>query len=106
MYAIRSYYDYPTGHMIISETIPSRDRGRIILSAFGFQALGAMAGAAVGYLCLAEDPSQSAWRTMYATAVLPALFVLLGRFFIPDSPVWLASRNRAEEAERHSYNFV
>ena len=93
--------DYPTGHMIISETIPSRDRGKIIISAFGFQAFGAMAGAAVGYLCLYESPSPGAWRLMYAVAAGPALVALAGRFFIPDSPAWLVSRDRTEEARRH-----
>ncbi len=94
--------DYPTAHMILSETIPSRDRGRLILSAFGFQALGAMAGAAVGYLALYENPDLGAWRLMYATAVIPAILTLYGRFFIPDSPAWLAARCRIKEAERQT----
>ena len=34
--------DYPTAHLIISESIPSTDRGRLVLGAFGFQALGAL----------------------------------------------------------------
>jgi MFS transporter, putative metabolite transport protein len=94
--------DYPTAHMILSETIPSRDRGRLILSAFGFQALGAMAGAALGYLALYENPDIGAWRFMYGAAVLPALMVLYGRFHIPDSPAWLAARRRIKEAERQT----
>jgi MFS family permease len=31
--------DYPTAHLIISESIPSRIRGRMVLAAFGFQAV-------------------------------------------------------------------
>jgi MFS family permease len=34
--------DYPTAHMIISENIPSVSRGRLVLGAFAFQAIGAM----------------------------------------------------------------
>ena len=30
--------DYPTAHLVIAESIPSRMRGRLILGAFGFQA--------------------------------------------------------------------
>jgi hypothetical protein len=35
---------------------------------------------------------------MYATAVVPALLVLLGRFFIPQSSQWLMSRGHPEQA--------
>ncbi|HEY2541321.1 MAG TPA: MFS transporter, partial [Stellaceae bacterium] len=34
--------DYPTAHMIISENIQSGARGRLVLGAFAFQAVGAM----------------------------------------------------------------
>jgi putative MFS transporter len=33
--------DYPTAHLIISGSTPSRIRGRMVLGAFGFQAVGA-----------------------------------------------------------------
>src|SRR5271170_2904166 len=42
--------DYPTAHMIISENIPSSSRGRLVLGAFAFQAVGAMSGIAIGAL--------------------------------------------------------
>jgi len=54
--------DYPTAHMIISENIPSATRGRLVLAAFGFQALGALAGTAVGFLVLSSLADLSAWR--------------------------------------------
>ncbi len=41
--------DYPTAHLVISESIPSQYRGRLVLSAFGFQAVGAIAGTALGF---------------------------------------------------------
>jgi len=92
--------DYPTAHLIISESIPSRDRGRLVLGAFGFQALGALTGTAVGYLILKNIPEIVAWRWMYATAILPAAIVLVGRFFVTESAPWLFSRGRHEEAKR------
>lgn len=91
--------DYPTAHMIISESIPSVDRGRLVLSAFAFQAVGALVGTAIGYLILYKAPELTAWRYMYATAIIPAILVLVGRFFIPDSGHWLVSRGRIKEAE-------
>jgi MFS transporter, putative metabolite transport protein len=92
--------DYPTAHMIISENIPSTNRGRLVLGAFAFQALGAIAGTGVGCLVLTLTPTLSAWRWMYATALLPALAVTIGRFFIIESANWLIIRGAHQEAEK------
>jgi MFS family permease len=91
--------DYPTAHLIISESIPSRIRGRMVLGAFGFQAVGGLAGTAVGFLILFENPQIEAWRWMYASTLLLAVPVTVGRFFIVQSPLWLVFRGRVEEAE-------
>ncbi|WP_421994860.1 MFS transporter [Reyranella sp.] len=91
--------DYPTAHMIISESIATKDRGRLVLSAFAFQAVGALVGTGVGYLILANLPEISAWRWMYATAIVPAILVTLARLTISDSGHWLMSQGRQAEAE-------
>jgi putative MFS transporter len=91
--------DYPTAHLVISESIASRDRGKLVLSAFAFQAVGALVGTVVGYLILANYPHISAWRWMYATAIIPAILVVLGRITISDSGHWLMSKGRKAEAE-------
>jgi len=77
--------DYPTAHVIISESIPSAARGRLVLGAFGFQALGALTGTVVGYLVLKNFAEIGAWRWMYATTVIPALIVAIAR-------LWTAAR--------------
>ena len=77
--------DYPTAHLIISESIPSSLRGRLVLAAFGFQALGALTGTAVGYVILKNLPQIGAWRWMYATAIVPGLVVTVGRLSITES---------------------
>ena len=91
--------DYPTAHMIISESIPSTARGKLVLGAFAFQAVGALAGTGVGCLVLVLRPELDAWRWMYATALLPAILVTVGRFFITESPNWLSVRGAHEKAE-------
>jgi len=91
--------DYPTAHMIISESIPSTSRGKLVLAAFGFQALGALGGTAVGFLVLATVPNLDAWRWMYGTAIIPALAVTIGRFYITESPGWLHIRGAVDRAE-------
>ncbi len=91
--------DYPTAHMIISENIPSASRGRLVLGAFAFQAIGAMSGIIVGAVVLVIDPDIDAWRWMYATALAPAILITVGRFFIPESANWLIVRGEHEKAE-------
>jgi MFS family permease len=90
--------DYPTAHMIISENIPSTSRGKLVLGAFAFQAVGALGGAAVGYIVLVAVPNLDAWRWMYATAVIPALLVTIGRFYITESANWLHARGSVDRA--------
>jgi MFS family permease len=90
--------DYPTAHVMISESIPSSVRGRLVLSAFGFQALGALTGTAVGYLVLKNLPELGAWRWMYATAILPAALVTFLRFGVTESAPWLLHRGRVHHA--------
>ena len=90
--------DYPTAHLMISESIPSSVRGRLVLAAFGFQSLGALTGTGVGYLVLKNMPEISAWRWMYATAVIPGILVALWRLGVTESASWLVHRGELEEA--------
>lgn len=92
--------DYPTAHMVISESIPSICRGRLVLGAFGFQAVGALAGTGVGLLILNSEKQIFDWRLMFATAIIPALLVCIGRFYIPQSPHWLMNQGRIDQAEQ------
>ncbi len=92
--------DYPTAHLVISESIPSRDRGKLVLGAFAFQAVGALVGTVIGYLILANIPELGAWRLMYAVAIAPAALIVIARLFVTDSGQWLMSRGRRAEAER------
>ncbi|HJY18830.1 MAG TPA: MFS transporter, partial [Xanthobacteraceae bacterium] len=92
--------DYPTAHMIISESIPSSARGKLVLGAFAFQAVGALGGTAVGYAVLSTLPEISAWRWMYASAIIPAVLVTIGRFYIVESANWLSTRGKIDEAEK------
>lgn len=94
--------DYPTAHLVISESIPSANRGRLVLAAFGFQAVGALIGTLVGYVILANLPEVTAWRWMYATAILPAIAVVIGRLFVTESAPWLLAHGHKEKAERET----
>jgi sugar porter (SP) family MFS transporter len=43
--------------------------------------------------------SSSIWRYMLAVAMVPGVLLLVGTFFVPASPRWLASKGRFDEAE-------
>jgi MFS family permease len=98
--------DYPTAHMVISEAVPSRGRGGLVLGAFAFQAIGAICGAGLGILILSIYPQLDAWRWMFAAAILPAIAVVSGRFFVCDSASWLVSRGRIKEAEAETHKLL
>ncbi|GGC80092.1 MFS transporter [Chelatococcus reniformis] len=91
--------DYPTAHLIISESIPSNSRGRLVLAAFAFQAVGALAGTVIGYIILKNISDVTSWRWMYATAIIPAAVVTAGRFFITESAPWLFAKGLVDRAE-------
>ncbi|WP_269542285.1 MFS transporter [Cerasicoccus fimbriatus] len=98
--------DYPTAHLVISESIPTVMRGRLVLSAFAFQAVGALAGTLIGLVLLMKDPDVGAWRWMYATAIFPAILVIIGRFYVTDSIHWLVSKGRMEDAEYETHRLL
>lgn len=98
--------DYPTAHLIISESMPSNTRGKFILGAFGFQAVGALVGAGIGYLILFEHPALSDWRWMYATAIIPAVLITIARLTITESGHWLCVQGKYETAERETLRLL
>jgi len=92
--------DYPTAHLVISESIPSRSRGKLVLGAFSFQAVGALFGTALGFFILSIYPQSDAWRWMYGSILPLGVIIVFLRFFVPESAHWLVSKRRKEEASK------
>jgi MFS family permease len=90
--------DYPISATYVSEFMPARLRGRMLVGAFSFQALGSLTGAAIGLLILLVYPHPDAWRFMLAAGAVPALVVLVLRRSTPESPRWCEMHGRAGEA--------
>ncbi|WP_341878774.1 MFS transporter [Synechococcus sp. UW140] len=92
--------DYPTAHLVISESIPASIRGRLVLGAFSFQALGAVIGTAICAVVLSSKPELSTWRIFYLLPVIPVALVAWGRIFLPESSHWLLSKGHLNKAEK------
>jgi len=90
--------DYPIASSLLAEFIPSRFRGRLLGSLFVVWAAGAAAAAAIGWALSALGPD--AWRYMLASPAIFGLITLLLRAGTPESPMWLLSKGRIDEAQQ------
>ena len=59
----------------------------------GFWPLGFIASGVVSYFVL----PQFGWRTEFALLAIPAVFVLIVRRVVPESPRWLEHRGRSRK---------
>lgn len=88
--------DYPIATSLLTEFSPRKYRGAMMgLLASAWYA-GAVAAGITGYLLLNTGPD--AWRWMLGSAALPALILVSGRWGTPESPRWLVSKGRSQEA--------
>ncbi|GIW06283.1 MAG: MFS transporter [Dehalococcoidia bacterium] len=90
--------DYPIAASYITEVMPRRLRNTMLVAAFSFQAIGMVAGAAIGLLVLAAQPDETAWRWMLGAGIVPALIVALFRRSLPESPHWLLAHGHQQQA--------
>jgi MFS family permease len=94
--------EYAAVNSAIDELIPAKYRGRIDLIVNGSFWLGAAAGAAASPLLLdpALLPVDLGWRFGFAIGGVLGLSILLLRRFVPESPRWLVTHCRGDEAEQ------
>jgi MFS family permease len=101
--------DYPISVSYITENVPARFRGRMVIGAFTFQAVGALLGAVTGLVTISvfrmlypetsEMAIQYAWRWMLGVGVLLAVVVAIVRLsFSLESPRYYISRGEYDAA--------
>ncbi|MGL3150749.1 MFS transporter [Microbacterium sp. A82] len=90
--------ELPVASTYVSEFAPARIRGRLIVILEAFWAVGWTAAALIGYFVI--PASDDGWRWAFALGAIPAVYALVIRWGLPESPRWLASRGRLAEAER------
>jgi sugar porter (SP) family MFS transporter len=80
--------------LYLSEIAPTQIRGAIS----SLNQLNIVFGILFAYIVNALLASSGAWRWMLGLAVIPSLVLLIGMFFLPETPRWLVSQDRDEDA--------
>ncbi|MDR5798212.1 MFS transporter [Caballeronia sp. LZ008] len=90
--------DYPIATALASEFLPNKLRGPILSSLVLFLWVGYTISLATGLFL--NGMGSGVWRYVLASAAIPSAIFLLLRMNIPESPRWLISAGRKEEARR------
>ena len=87
--------ELPVASALVSEFSPAKRRGLMIVLLESFWAYGSVLAALIARFVLPE----LGWRVAFAIGSLPALYVLFMRRNMPESPRFLESQGRSDEAE-------
>jgi putative MFS transporter len=92
--------EYPVADSYLSDVLPKDHRGRLAAWAYTCSFL---AVPALGFLTLSLNGHKvlgfDSWRVLLVIGAIGALFVIVLRRALPESPRWLAGVGRTEEAE-------
>jgi len=86
--------------LYLAEMAPAHRRGRMVTINELMIVTGQFLAFAMNALldALIKDPH--VWRWMLGVAVIPAIALFVGMFFLPDSPRWYAVRGRLDDTKR------
>lgn len=85
--------------LYIAEISPAKVRGMLVSM---FQLMITI-GVLLSYLSdlyFADESDMTCWRPMFYVGVIPAIILLVGMAFLPETPRWLMSNCREEESRR------
>ena len=80
--------------LYLSEIAPTEIRGAIS----SLNQLMITVGSLLAFIVNALLANSEAWRWMLGLAVVPSVVLFIGMYFMPETPRWLVSRGREDEA--------
>jgi SP family galactose:H+ symporter-like MFS transporter len=81
--------------MYISELVPAKVRGSLV----AVNMLAITTGIVVAYLVDYAFSGNKEWRYMFGLAAIPSIGLVVGMWILPDSPRWLVSKSRVQQAK-------
>ncbi|MGI9093462.1 MAG: MFS transporter [Mycobacteriales bacterium] len=89
--------EYAIGPTMLAELSPSKGRGTRLSNLQVCWYVGFLLAVVLAYVMTSAGVP---WRWILGTSALPAIVTLVLRYGLPESPRWLMSRDRVEEARR------
>lgn len=87
--------EFPIAQSMVSEIIPAQQRGKYIALLEGFWPLGFILAGIIAYILVPIG----GWRWVFVATGAPAIYVLIIRRKVPESPRWYEARGYMAEAE-------
>jgi MFS family permease len=91
--------EYSAVNSAIDEMMPARYRGRTDIWINGSYWLGSVVGTLAAFLLLNSLPADTGWRLGFLVGPVLAIVILFIRRNLPESPRWLLTHGRAQEAQ-------
>lgn len=85
--------------MYIAEISPAAHRGTLVTLNQLMITIGLLVSYLTDYL-LANNGNPGSWRSMFLIGVVPAVILLVGMIFLPETSRWLISKHRYDEGKK------
>jgi len=82
--------------LYIGELVPAKVRGSLV----AVNMLAITTGIVVAYLVDYAFSGSEGWRYMFGLAAIPSIGLVIGMWFLPDSPRWLVSKSKVQLAKQ------
>ena len=87
---------FPPAMSLVSEFIPTKERGRYIAILEGFWPLGFISAGIIAYFVIPIG----GWRLVFFAEAVPILYWFVVKYCVVESPRWLEDKGRLAEADK------